>query len=86
MSTDDSNVHDLEGAVSFTIDGEPFSTNKRRQRAADLLGLAGLEPALYDLGELHGQATQPKRYGDDDIVTIHPNARYVSIRQAADVA
>lgn len=72
--------------ISFTIDGQAFTTTNHRQPAGNLLQLAGLDPARYDLGELRGQRPDPKRFTDDEIVTIHPNARFVSIRHAADVA
>lgn len=80
------NIHHLGRPISFTIDGEPYTTKEHRQRAAALLDLAGLDPSRYDLGELHGHRPKTKRFADDEIVTIHPNARFVSIRQAADVA
>jgi hypothetical protein len=73
-------------AVGFTIDGRPYETTERKQQAAALLRLADLDPALYDLGELHGQRPQPVRHADTDIIEIHPGARFVSIRQRADVA
>jgi hypothetical protein len=76
----------IEKPVEFTIDGRPYSTTDRQQLAVDLLRLAGLDPALYDLGEVHGQRPQPKRYQDHEPVTIRPGARFVSIRQRADVA
>lgn len=82
----DEKVHELGRAVEFMIDGQAFSTTDRRQPAADLLRLAGLDPTLYDLGELHGERPQTRRFADEEIVTIRPKARFVSIRQAADVA
>lgn len=68
--------------VDFSIDGEPFTTTDRKQLARDILALPDppIDPAQYDLGELHGQSPQPKQYGDDDEVTIHPGARFVSLR------
>jgi hypothetical protein len=84
--SDRTNVTPMPHEVPFTIDGQLFTTSDRRQPAATLLNLAGLDPVRYDLGELHGQAGQTKRFADDEIVTIRPNARFVSIRHAADVA
>lgn len=84
MSND--NVSEIHRSVDFTIDGRPYETTVRKQPAADLLRLAGLDVTLYDLGELRGQRPQPVRYGDSDVVEIHPGARFVSIRQRADVA
>lgn len=79
-------VTDLHRPIEFTIDGRPEKTTVRKQPAADLLRLAGLDPALYDLGELRGHQPHPVRYTDTDVVEIHPGARFVSIRQRADVA
>lgn len=77
----------FERSIPFTIDGEPFTTNDLSQRASELLQLAGLDPANYDLGELQGKE-QPltKRFDDDELVEIEKDARFVSIRQKAPVA
>ena len=74
-------------SIPFTIDGEPFATSDPSQKASELLRLAGLDPANYDLGELQGKE-QPltKRYNDDELVVIEKDARFVSIRQKAPVA
>jgi hypothetical protein len=82
----ETNIHQLPREIPFTIDGQQFTTSDRRQPAADLLRLAGLEPAMFDLGELRGQRPQTKRFADDELVKIRPNARFVSIRHCADVA
>ena len=77
---------ELRPSVAFTIDGRSYHTRDRRQPAADLLRLAGIDPALYDLGELRGHRPEPTRYADTEIVEIHSGARFVTIRQTADVA
>jgi hypothetical protein len=79
-------VEELRRSVAFTIDGRAYSTRDRRQPAADLLRLAGVDPAQYDLGELRGHRPEPARYADAEIVEIHSSARFVTIRQTADVA
>jgi hypothetical protein len=76
----------LRPGVEFTIDGRSHETHDRRKPAADLLRLAGVDPALYDLGELRGHRPEPARYADTEIVEIHPGARFVTIREKADVA
>lgn len=83
--SDHTNVTRLEQEIHFTIDGQPFTTRERRQPASALLRLADLDPARYDLGELE-PGGKTKRFTDDEIVTIRSNARFVSIRCAADVA
>ena len=80
------NITELHRPIELTIDGRPERTTVRRQPAADLLRLAGLDPALYDLGQLHGHHQPPTRFRDDQIVDIHQGDRFVSIRCHADVA
>lgn len=79
-------VTELHKRIEFSIDGKTYSTTVRRQPAADLLRLAGLDPSRYDLGRLHGRHERPSRFREDEIVEIHQGDRFVSIRQRADVA
>lgn len=72
--------------VTFTIDGRPFTVDDRKQTAAGLLGLAGLDPAGYDLGEVRPGNPEPKRFKDDQPVNIKDGDRFVSIRERAEVA
>ena len=73
--------------IPFTIDGQPFTSSDISQKASALLGLAGLDPANYDLGELQGKdRPEPKSFDDDDLVVIEKDARFVSIRQKGPVA
>lgn len=72
--------------IKFTIDGRPFTVTDPDQTAAALLKLAGLDPAGYDLGELHGNNPDPKRYKDDAKVHVEQGDRFVSIRERAAVA
>jgi hypothetical protein len=80
------NVSELRQPIRFTIDGRPYTTTDPTQPAQDLLRLAGLDPAHFDLGELKGHRPEPVRYTDDTVVEIHDKARFVSIRHRADVA
>ena len=49
--------------------------------------LAGRDPAAFDLGEIEGKdRLRTRRYLDDELVEIHKDARFVSIRQSAPVA
>lgn len=82
----DITVSEMNHEVRFSIDGQPYTTSDRRQPAADLLRLAGLDPSLFDLGEVRGASPGTRRYSDDEIVKIRPDARFVSIRERADVA
>jgi hypothetical protein len=72
--------------ITFTIDGRPFRVTHPSQTAALLLQLAGLDPAGYDLGELHGKDPVPKRYEDDHEIRVKHGDRFVSIRERAAVA
>lgn len=82
----DHNVTELRKPIDFTIDGRSYETRVRKQPAADLLRLAGLDPARYDLGVLRGHQPHAVRFADNDVVEIHQGERFVSIRQSADVA
>ena len=73
--------------IPFTIDGQPFNTDDLSQPASALLRLAGLDPATFDLGQLVGKEhPETRRFGDDEVVTIVKDARFVSIRESATVA
>ncbi len=85
--TKPSNFEPSRRRIPFTIDGQPFTTDDLSQRASELLRLAGLDPAIFDLGELEGkERPQTKRFADDEIVNIVKDARFISIRQSAPVA
>lgn len=71
--------------VHFTIDGEPHTTYDDDQTAADLLRLAGVDPAGYDLarirpnGESHTEA-------DGTLLTLHDGDEFVTVKQVGAVA
>lgn len=73
--------------IPFTVDGQRYTTSDPSQTAADILRLADLDPANFDLGELVGkEQLETRRYADYETVVIHKDARFVSIRHSADVA
>ena len=72
------NVIDIRRPVRFTIDGRGYQTRLRRQRAADLLLLAGLDPVRYDLGELAGTGLRARVYERGDVVAIRRGSAFVS--------
>jgi hypothetical protein len=74
------NVIDILRPVEFTIDGRRYATTVRRQRASDLLRMAGLDPVGYDLAELRGRRPFPVRYDRADVVEIHKGTRFVTLR------
>ena len=68
--------------VRFTIDGEPFRTYDEDQTAADLLRLAGMNPAGYDLARVGAAASFP----DDEIVIIVDGDEFVTAKHVGGVA
>ncbi len=68
--------------IRFTIDGEPFRTYDDDQTAADLLRLAGVDPAAYDLARVGAAASFP----DSDIVTIVDGDEFVTAKHVGGVA
>ncbi|MHB1008436.1 MAG: multiubiquitin domain-containing protein [Propionibacteriaceae bacterium] len=70
--------------LTIRIDGRHFSLTEGQQTAAELLQLAGLDPARYDLAQIvHGTTT---RFVDDQTIDLHEGDKFVSIRQEASVA
>ncbi len=68
--------------VRFTIDGEPFRTYDEDQTAADLLRLAGMSPAAYDLARVGASAPFPA----DELVVIVDGDEFVSAKRVGGVA
>lgn len=68
--------------VRFSIDGEPFSTYDEDQTAADLLRLAGVDPAGYDLARVGAPASFP----DNEIVIIVDGDEFVTAKHVGGVA
>jgi hypothetical protein len=65
--------------VTFTIDGIEFTTDDRRQSAAELLALAGLDPADHDLARVVGNGQVERPFADEQEIQIVPGARFVSV-------
>ena len=65
--------------VAFTIDGVEFTTDNRRQTAAELLSLAGLDPEDHDLARVLGQGQVERTFADNEEIQITPGARFVSV-------
>lgn len=85
--TESLNIEPNGRTIPFTIDGQLFTTHDLSQRASALLSLAGLDPAVFDLAELVGkERPETRRFADHEIVSIAKDARFISIRQSAQVA
>jgi hypothetical protein len=65
--------------VTFTIDGVEHSSADRRQTAAQLLTLAGVNPVDHDLARVVGRGQVEKRFEDTQEVQLTPGAKFVSI-------
>jgi hypothetical protein len=63
--------------VTFTLDGVEYTVDDRRQPAAEVLRLAGLDPTDYDLLRVVGKDNE-KRYKDQEEVQLVPGGRYLS--------
>jgi hypothetical protein len=70
--------------VDFTIDGKPYAVDDPAQTAAALLGLAGFDPANYDLAEIR-PGEKPKRFSGDQPVHVHRGEEFITIRHSAPV-
>lgn len=65
--------------ITITIDGLEYTVTERRQSAAALLELAGVQASDHDLARVVGRGDIEKRFADDDIIQITPGAKYVSV-------
>lgn len=71
--------------VPFTIDGRPYEVEDPSQRAGDLLRLAGLDPAVFDLAVVPKEGPPRKPFEDDETVVVRKDEQFVSVRQSAPV-
>ncbi|MCY3925406.1 MAG: hypothetical protein OXG52_07845 [bacterium] len=76
----------LERLIPFTIDGELYETEDHPQEASNLLTLAGLDPDIYDLAEVPDKGPPREPFANDEIVTVHKDEHFVSVRKSAPVA
>jgi hypothetical protein len=79
------NIIDIRRPVEFSIEDRWYTTADRRQRAIDLLRLAGVDPTGYELWEIRRHRPLPWRYQSDAQVLIRSGARFVAVRKHADV-
>ena len=79
--SDETLLADSKHLTHFTVDGEPFETDERKQLASAILtNYAKVSTADYQLGELHGHDPTPKLFADDQTIEIREGARYVTVR------
>lgn len=78
MSKEAQSAENGQPPVTFTIDGVEFTTDDRRQTAADLLQLAEVDPDDHDLARIVGQDVEQK-FADADEIQLTPDAKFVTI-------
>ena len=71
--------------VHFTIDGRPFTVEDRHHTAAELLALAGLPAAGYDLTRV-GKHGKVETFRDAEKVDVKDGDVFVSVNQQGTVA
>jgi hypothetical protein len=76
--------HDRPKVVRITLDGRKLTVDEETPTAAAILRLGGLDPAGYDLAEIH-HGHDPHVYADDAVLQLKNGEAFVSIRQSAPV-
>ncbi|WP_200215491.1 multiubiquitin domain-containing protein [Micromonospora coerulea] len=71
--------------VSITIDGQPFNIEDRHYTAAELLTLAGLPAAGYDLTRV-GKHGKVETFRDQEKVNVKDGDVFVSVNRQGTVA
>lgn len=71
--------------IHITIDGRPFTVEGHHHTAAELLGLAGLPAAGYDLTRV-GDHGQVQTFRDNQEIDIKNGDVFVSVNQQGTVA
>ncbi|WP_375430979.1 hypothetical protein [uncultured Friedmanniella sp.] len=69
--------------LHFSIDGEQHTTYDEDQTAGDLLRLAQVDPAGYDLSRV---SDTPETFSAGQIVTIHNEDQFVTAKRVGGVA
>lgn len=78
MSDEVQSTENGQPPVTFTIDGVEFTTDDRRQPAADLLQLAEVDPTEHDLARVVGQDVE-QTFADDDEIQLTPDATFITV-------
>jgi len=71
--------------IEITIDGRPFTVEDRHFTAAELLALAGLPAAGYDLARVrkHGEV---ETFRDEEKINVKDGDVFVSVNRQGTVA
>ena len=76
--TDQNEGSRAQPPVTITIDGVEYTVQDRRQTAASLLGIAGVDPSDHDLARVVGKG-EVKKFEDEEEIQVTPGAKYVSL-------
>lgn len=71
--------------IHITIDGRPFTVEGHHHTAAELLGLAGLPAAGYDLTRV-GEHGHVETFRDNQKIEVKDEDVFVSVNQQGTVA
>lgn len=71
--------------IQITIDGQPFTIEDRHYTAAELLALAGLPAAGYDLTRV-GKHGKVETFRDHEKVNVKDGDVFVSVNRQGTVA
>jgi hypothetical protein len=71
--------------IQITIDGQPFTIKDRHYTAAELLALAGLPAAGYDLTRV-GKHGKVETFRDQEKVNVRDEDVFVSVNRQGTVA
>lgn len=76
---------DRRHVIHITIDGRPFAIEDRHYTAAQLLELAGLPPAGYDLTRVRKRG-EVETFRDEQRVNVKDGDVFVSVNRQGTVA
>lgn len=77
--------HKPDTGVTFSVDGVEYMVDNPRQNAASILGIAGVDPSDYDLGQVKNNG-DTRTYSDTKPVHINDGDVFVTVRTSAPVA
>jgi hypothetical protein len=76
---------DKRKQITYTIDGQSFTTRDHDREAGSMLREAGLDPALYDLAKVK-KGGETKVFKDGHVIDLHDGDVFVSVKQSSSVA
>ena len=65
--------------ITITIDGVQYTVDNRRQTAAELLWLAGIDATTHDLARVLGQVHVEKQFDEYEEIKLTPGAFFGTI-------